>query len=118
MYAIEFYETVSGRSDTYDYLEGLEKSARSNKKDKVQFKKIVGHMRLLQTTGTAVGFPYVRYLGDDIWELRPGADRFLFFVNKDENKYVILLHFVKQSRKTPKNEMETAKKRRADYLER
>jgi len=115
---IEFYETASGRSDTYDYLEGLERKARRNKKDKILFQKIVEYMRLLQTIGTAVGFPYVRYLSDDIWELRPNANRFFFFFEKKGAKYVMLHYFVKQRQKTPLNELETAKKHMLDYLER
>jgi phage-related protein len=57
----------------------------------------------------------VKPLGDGLYELRPLSNRVLFFY-WDNNKYVILSHFIKKTQKTPAREIEKAKRRRAEYI--
>jgi phage-related protein len=56
-------------------------------------------------------------LEEDIWELRPGRNRVLFFYHKDDT-YVLLHHFLKKTQKTPRREIEKAKSERNDWITR
>ena len=56
-------------------------------------------------------------LFDDIWELRPGNNRVLYFYFKNDT-FVLLHQFRKKTQKTPKREIERAKAERDDYLAR
>lgn len=56
-----------------------------------------------------------KYLEDGIWELRPGNNRIFYFFFQ-ENTFVLLHQFRKKSQKTPKHEIERAKRERDDYL--
>ncbi|MDY4010160.1 MAG: type II toxin-antitoxin system RelE/ParE family toxin [Fusobacterium gastrosuis] len=74
-------------------------------------------MEVLAQYGTQAGEPYIKHLDDEIWELRPLRDRILFvaFYNKS---YILLHSFIKKTQKTPKREIEKAKKEYKDLLER
>ena len=56
-------------------------------------------------------------IDEDIWELRPGNNRVLYFFCR-ENTFVLLHHFRKKTKKTPRREIEKAKRERDDYLRR
>lgn len=63
--------------------------------------------------GWPLGMPLVRKLEDDLWEVRSdlpnGIARILFAIERGE---AVLLHgFVKKSQKTPKEELDAARKR-------
>ena len=58
-----------------------------------------------------------KHLDDDIWELRPGNNRVLYFYFKDDT-FVLLHQFRKKTQKTPKRELDRAKAERDDYLAR
>lgn len=53
----------------------------------------------------------------ELWELRPGHNRVLFFYHKD-NTYVLLHHFRKKTQKTPRREIDKAKAERDDWVRR
>ena len=53
----------------------------------------------------------------DIWELRLGNNRVLFFYHRD-NTFVLLHHFRKKTQKTPKREINKAKAERDDWISR
>ena len=53
----------------------------------------------------------------DIWELRPLANRILYAYH-EENTFVLLHHFKKDTRKTPKREIEKAKNELDEYRKR
>lgn len=55
----------------------------------------------------------MKHIEDEIWELRPGKNRVLYFFYKN-NKYILLHHFVKKTQKTPRREIEKAKKEMKD----
>jgi phage-related protein len=57
------------------------------------------------------------HLEDDIWELRPGNNRVLYFYHKDDT-YVLLHQFRKKTQKTPRREIEKAKAERDDWISR
>ena len=100
MYNIEFYETADGVSELWDFLDGLQQKAPSNKDAR-----------------TRLGENITKHLEEDIWELRPGRNRVLFFYHKDDT-YVLLHHFLKKTQKTPRREIEKAKSERNDWITR
>ncbi len=117
MYHVEFYETVDGKSELWDFLEDLRIKAAENKDARIQYKQISLYIQLLQDNGTRLNENITKYLDDGIWELRPGNNRVMYFFF--ENDTFILLHqFRKKTQKTPKREIEKAKSERADYLSR
>lgn len=115
MYDIEIYEDIHGNSEVNDYFEKLQKS--NSKDDRIKANKIRMYMRLLKEYGLTLNEPYIKHLEEDIWELRPLRERFLF-AYWTGNKFVILSHFMKQTQKTPKSEIEKAKRFFEDYKKR
>lgn len=72
---------------------------------------------MLIENGLALGIPYVKHLEGEIWELRPLRNRILFAYIKND-KFVLLNMFVKKMQKTPKKEIEKAKRLLKDYIDR
>lgn len=107
MYQIEIYEDIYGKSDIIDYFKKLQKSG--SKDDRIKIQKIRMYMRLLKEYGLSLNEPYIKHLEEDIWELRPLRDRFLFAYWKN-NRFVILSHFLKKTAKTPRSEIEKARR--------
>ena len=56
----------------------------------------------------------MKHLDGDIWELRPVSDRVLF-AGADSNGFVLLHQFKKKTQKTPKREIDQAKRELDDY---
>ena len=54
---------------------------------------------------------------NDVWQLRIDTHRVFYFWHADSERYVILNGFLKQSRKTPPQELERAESLRIEYLE-
>lgn len=117
MYEIIFYEDSKGRSEIVKYLRTLKKGSANNKEKRITFNKIVAYIDLIEEMGTRVGEPVTKHLDGEIWELRPLKNRILYAYYK-ENKIVLLSYFIKKTRKTPKKEIEKAKRNLADFLER
>lgn len=115
MYEIEFYEDQSGKSEVYEYIKELQHNI--SKENKQKLKKIYMYIGLLSEEGLKLKEPYIKKLDKNIWELRPMKDRILFatFLN---NKFILLSVFKKQTAKTPKREIEKAKKILQDYRRR
>lgn len=117
MYEVIFYRDKSGKSEVEDYIRELSKKSETSKTDRTNFTKILSYLNSLSAYGTRIGKPVVKHITEDIWELRPLSNRIFFFYWED-NKFVLLHHFIKKSQKTPKKEIETAKRHRDDFLER
>ena len=117
MYTVEFYETQDGECQVWDFLEGLRIKAASNKDARIQHKQASLYIELLQQNGTHLNENITKHLEDGIWELRPGNNRVFYFFFQDD-VFVLLHQFRKKSQKTPKREIEKAKRERDDYLSR
>jgi phage-related protein len=115
MYEIYFYKDSRGNRPVWDYLEKLK--AESNKDSRIKYNKNLEYLQALQKYGTMVGVPYVKHLDGDIWELRPLRDRILFAAWVD-NSFVLLHVFMKETQKTPRREIEKAKRELKDIIER
>ncbi|MCM1122990.1 MAG: type II toxin-antitoxin system RelE/ParE family toxin [Eubacterium sp.] len=117
MYIVEFYENAAGESELWNFLEELRMKSASNKDARIQYKQISLYIQLLQDNGTRLPENITKHLDEDIWELRPGNNRVLYFYHQD-NKFVLLHYFRKKSQKTPRREIDRAKAERDDYLAR
>ena len=117
MYEVHFYEDTQGRQPVKEVLTTLRDKSKTSKNERVQYQKILTYIRALENYGTRVGEPVVKHIDDDIWELRPLSHRIFFFYWRD-NKFILLHHFVKKTKKTPPREIEQAKRNKKDFMER
>ena len=115
MYDIIIFEH-HGKSTVKERIVELKKQAQTNKNSRIQFKKIIEYMEILKRNGTRSGEKYTKHIEGDIWELRPLGDRIFFFIWL-ANKIVLLHCFQKKSQKTPKKEIEQAKRNLYVFLE-
>ena len=101
-----FYRTASGREPVRDWLRTLDRPS----------KKTIGDDIKTVQYGWPFGMPLVGTLGDGLWEvrsqLRDGIARIVFLA--EEGLMVVVHGFVKKSRKTPRNELEIARRRAAE----
>lgn len=117
VYEIIFYHNKNGKSEIEEYLDELARKAETSKMDRVNRTKILSYLYALSQYGTRIGKPIVKHIDGSIWELRPLSNRIFFFYWKD-NKFVLLHHFIKKSQKTPPKELEQARLKLKDFLER
>jgi phage-related protein len=115
MYRIHFYRDSAGHQPVWEYIEEL--AGSNNKDSRIRLNKIRDYMKILEQKGTRAGTPFVKHLEDDIWELRPLRDRIMFAAWVDDS-FVLLSHFMKKTQKTPKREIEKAKRLYADLKRR
>lgn len=115
MFNVEFYETQDGKSQIWEFLEDLRIKAATSKDARIQHKQASLYIELLQQNGTHLNENITKHLEDGIWELRPGNNRVFYFFFQD-NTFVLLHQFRKKTQKTPKREIEKAKRERDDYL--
>ena len=117
MFNIDFYETSDGHSDIQEFLDSLRVKAVSVKDARIQYGQIARCIELLQENGTNLPVQIAKHLDEEIWELRPGDNRVLFFYF-NEGTYVLLHHFRKKTQKTPPREIARAKSEMKDYIAR
>lgn len=115
LYRIRFYEDRHGKKPVREYIKNLSK--KNDDKSKRTLKKIHEYFDILANNGTRSGLPYVRHVEGEIWELRPAQDR-IFFAVWTGKSFVMLHQFTKKTPKTPKKELNTAKKRYKELQER
>jgi len=115
MYEIHFYEDEGGNSPIYEYIKDLSK--RTDKNSRINHNKINDYVQVLSEYGKTAGEPYMKHLDGDIWELRPIRGR-IFFASWTDSGFILLHHFIKKTQKTPKREIEQAKRNLQDMRER
>ena len=115
MYNVEIYETLNGRSEVKEYI--LELQKKNSKENRIKLNKVIAYIRTLKEKGLALGEPYIKHIDDEIWELRPLRDRILF-ASHINNKFILLTVFMKKTQKTPKQEIEKAKRYYFEYQKR
>ncbi len=112
MHQIIFYVDRQGRSALLDYIADLE--ASKSKNSRIKLNKIREYVKALSINGTYLPEKYVKHLEGEIWELRPLNDRVLF-AGWIDGAFVLLHSFIKKSQKTPKREIEQAKRELLDF---
>ena len=111
-YDVDFFIRENGDCPVKEFLLSLDKKMRA---------KLLVELDLLEENGPQLREPYSKHLEDGIFELRAkqGSDitrvLYFFFVGK---KIVLTNGFTKKTQKTPRAEIATAKKYRAEYIER
>ncbi len=115
MHKIYFYKDKNGNEPVLKYITEL--SRKKDKDSRIKLNKIGDYIEMLRCYGAQAGEPYIKHLDGEIWELRPLRDRILFVAWIDGG-YVLLHQFIKKTQKTPKREIEKAKRELADLMER
>lgn len=115
MYEIIFYSDKDGYSQLLEYIAGLER--RTDKDSRIKLKKIHEHITMLANSGTLLPSNIAKHLDGEIWELRPIRDRILF-AGVFGDSFVLLHSFMKKTQKTPKREIEQAKRELEDFKDR
>ena len=109
---IIFYRKLSGEAPVAQFLDTLNPKLKN---------KTLRTIALLKSNGNNLGHPYSRPLEDGIFELRTqlgnDIDRIMYFFYHND-KAILTNGFIKKTQKTPKRELELAKKYKADYLRR
>lgn len=100
---VRFFRTTAGNEPVREWLKSLTREDR----------KSIGEDIKTAQFGWPIGMPLIRKLEKGLWKVRTmledGIARVIFTV---VGKRMILLHgFVKKSQKTPRNDLETARKR-------
>ena len=117
MYEIITYKNKDGEDKITAYITELAKKAQTSKDHRIKMKKIIQYLDLLRVHGTMAGIPAVKHIEDKLWELRPTDDRIFFFYWQDDT-FVLLHHFKKQSQKMPQREIDQANRNMKDFIER
>lgn len=116
MYDIFFYEDAKGNSPVFDYIKEL--SQKMDKDSRINRNKINDYIQILSEYGISAGEPYIKHIDEDIWELRSIRGR-IFFASWTTSGFILLHIFtMKKTQKTPKREIEQAKKNLKDIQER
>lgn len=114
MNKVEFYEDRNGVSELNNQLMDLARRSLSSKDARVQFKQITYCVERLKEQGARLPESISKHLQGEVWELRPGNNRVLYFFFEG-NTYVLLHMFQKKTQKTPRSEIEKAEREIADY---
>lgn len=101
-----FYQSSSGREPVREWLKSLNAVDR----------QIMGNDIQTLEFGWPIGMPLCRNLSQGLWEVRStlpnGIGRVLFCIHEGN---LLLLHgFIKKTQKTPKADLDLAKKRQQD----
>ena len=117
MYIVEFYEDKNGESEVRNYFMQLVEESKTDKNARINKNIIFAYGKTLEEYGTRIGKPIVKHIEGNLWELRPLSNGIFFFYWKD-NKFVLVHHYIKKSKKTPKREIEQAMRNIKDWIER
>lgn len=111
-FTVLFYDRPDGTEPVREFLLSL---------DKKMLAKAVREIELLSVNGPELREPYSKAIGDGIFELRTkvGTDitRVLYFFVVGR-RIILTNGFVKKTDRTPRSEIELARKYRAEYLSR
>src|SRR6185369_17843252 len=104
---VVFFCTGGGTEPAREWLRKLTRDDKVN----------IGRDILAVQKAWPVGKPLVDYLGDGIWEVRSSLKdriaRVLFMI--DGNEMVILHGFIKKDQRTPKPDLDLAKRKKKQY---
>ena len=112
MFTVEYYEKEDGTFPVEQFIISLENKMQA---------KVFMLLNLLEEFGNQLSEPHSKYLEEGIYELRikqsSSTTRVLYFFFT--GKRIILTNgFVKKTQKTPRNEIELAKRRKQLFYER
>jgi phage-related protein len=107
-WAVDFYFDARDRSPVLEFINGLPKGEQG---------KLFRALTLLQEFGPLLSMPHARPIEGKLWELRGGAGRIFYFAYTGR-RFILLHGYLKRTQEAPKREIETARRRMADFVER
>lgn len=111
-FEVVFYDKPDGSEPAREFLLSVDDKMRA---------RLIKTIELLAHNGTALRMPYSEYLDNGIFEIRAkvgsNISRVLYFFVTGR-RIVLTNGFVKKTQKTPKNEIEIARKYRDEFLSR
>ena len=103
--SIYFYVDARGNSPVREFIKSLPLKERT---------KIDAYIQELQNQGSNLRRPMADYIGDEIYELRPGHNRVFYFFFLREN--AVILHAIrKKTDKIPLNDLDLCHKRKSEF---
>jgi len=112
VWSIEYYQSEAGRSPVAEFIDSMETSAKT---------RVARTLDLLEEFGIELGMPYAKHLEKQLWELRirqaRNRYRIIYFLASGQ-KFVLLHGLTKKTGPVPRSDLETAERRRDDYLSR
>ena len=79
--------------------------------------RFVRYAERMEKFGPDLGMPHTRALGEGLFELRfkgPGAIARIFYCTRPGRSIVILHQYIKKSERTPRKELDTARRRKRE----
>ena len=111
-WGVEIYERPDGTSPVVEFIERQSKANQA---------KIFAELDDMAEFGTLARGPKLKHLEGKLWELSFQGEnlsfRFVYFAHTGK-KLVIVHGFCKKTQKTPRRELEVARRRLFDYLDR
>lgn len=92
-WSVEFYSTSDDNSPVLDWYESLDDKAKA---------KLIWIFQLLETNGIEVGMPYIKPLGDKLYEVRADVNRNTFrvvYFLHTGRRFILLHGFQKKLKK-------------------
>ena len=111
-FKVEFFTKANGKCPVLEFIDELDVPMKA---------QLLRAIQVLELHGNLVRGSWSKLLGDGIFELRARSGNnisrvlYFFFVGK---RIIVTNGFIKKTQKTPKQELETAKKYRAEFMER
>jgi phage-related protein len=111
-WSVEFYADADGDSPVLDWYESLDEKTKA---------KLIWIFQLLEANGIELGMPYIKPLGDKLYEIRADVNRNAFrvvYFLYTGRRFILLHGFQKKTQKTPTKELARARTYLEDFLER
>jgi phage-related protein len=111
-WSVEFYADADGDSPVLDWYESLDEKTKA---------KLIWIFQLLETNGIELGMPYIKPLGDKLYEIRADVNRNAFrvvYFLYTGRRFILLHGFQKKTQKTPTKELARARTYLEDFLDR
>jgi phage-related protein len=111
-WSVEFYADADGDSPVLDWYESLDEKTKA---------KLIWIFQLLESNGIELGMPYIKPLGDKLYEIRADVNRNAFrvvYFLYTGRRFILLHGFQKKTQKTPTKELARARTYLEDFLER
>lgn len=104
-----FFKTETGTEPVRDWLKELDRSDR----------RTIGEDIKTVQFGWPMGMPLVRKLEEELWEIRSHLHRRIarVIVTIQPDMMILLHGFIKKSQRTPATDLNTARKRLAQFKE-
>jgi phage-related protein len=106
-WVVDFYLDARGRNPVLEFINSLQKREQT---------RLFRVLELLQEYGPLLSMPHARPIQGGLWELRAGAGR-LFYFAYTGRQFILLHGYLKKTQEAPKREIETARRRMAEFME-